>query len=729
MKNSYLLLAAMFGGALLTTAHASELDSDDTSSQEEPIETITVVANRQPRNISQVASSVTIIDQDTIKQNITLSLEDLVRYQPAIEVDNNSTRFGSSGFRIRGIGGNRTLTVIDNIPVADNFSVGSFSDSGRGLAELNLVNNIEVLRGPASTLYGSRALGGVVAIKLLDADDLLGDLNGNNRLNLAYNSDSNRFATTLSGAFATNNTETLISAAYQKSDETEPAYLPANTTTDPQDKDSQALLFRTSYLSDYGQFRLTLNRQIENRDTGVNSLLGSGRLLNTTTLNADDKQEQDRFVIDHSFEELGFIDRGNWRLWHQQTETHQYSYEERLTAPTPVSLWRNFDYQHKSTGLGADFETAFHWGDVKHRLGYGFEFINNRVSDLRNAEQTNLATSETTNVLLGETFPLRDFPKTNVNEYGLYLHDEISLLDGRLVLSPGIRFEHYSLKPGKDELFEQRYPDSNQTALITNYWLPKLGALYSISDQSEWFFQYAKGYRSPPFSDVNVGLYYPQFNVLAISNPELKSEKGQTFETGLRWRGRDTQLEVAVFHNRYKDFIQSRAPLGFDPQSGNLLFQSINRDQVTIEGAGLQLNHYWSNNFATNLNLAWFRGEDKNTKQPVASTTPPAAVLELAYYAESSLWNTRLLGTFSKSQRYIEDNGDELFSAPGYSRWDLLTQWQIADSMDINLALFNLTDKNYWESNSVLGFEPDNPTLPLLAEAGFSAAVSFNYSF
>ncbi|GAA0204385.1 hypothetical protein GCM10009123_09620 [Kangiella japonica] len=93
------------------------------------------------------------------------------------------------------------------------------------------------------------------------------------------------------------------------------------------------------------------------------------------------------------------------------------------------------------------------------------------------------------------------------------------------------------------------------------------------------------------------------------------------------------------------------------------------------------------------------------------------------------MWSTSLLRTFSKSQRYIVDNGEELFSAPGYSRWDLLTQWQIADSMEVNLALFNVTDKNYWESNSVLGFAADNPTLPLLAEAGFSAVVSFNYSF
>ena len=727
MQKSYFLIAALLT-SVLATAHSSEqISSNDT--QADAIETIVIIANRQPRKISQVASSVTVINQETIRQNIALSIEDIVRYQPGIDVDNNSTRFGSNGFRIRGIGGNRTLTVIDNIPVSDNFSVGNFSNSGRGLIELNLVNNVEVLRGPASTLYGSKALGGVVAIKLLDADDLLDYSDINHRLNLAYNSDHKRFATTVGSAFSTQNTKTLIAAAYQQGHEAEPAYMPATSSVDSQDNDNRAILFRSTYLSDYGQFRLTLNSQLENRETDIRAILGVGRLRNTTKLEADDELRQERFVLDHNFEKLGFLDRGSWRLWHQKTQTDQYTYEERLAAPEPISLWRDFNFLHKSTGLAADFESYITLNNIQHRIGYGFELINNKVSDLRNAEQTDIQTSQTTKTLLGETFPLRDFPNSNVNEYGVYLHDEISLFNDELIISPGIRFEHYALKPQADPLFDERYPNARKTELITNYWLPKLGLLYALTDRFQWFAQYAKGYRSPPFSDVNIGLFYPQFNIIAISNPKLKSEKGNTFETGIRWHNKDTQLEVSVFHNRYKDFIQTRAPLGFDPVLGSLVFQSINRDKVVIEGVEIQANHFWTNNFSTNLNLAWISGKDDKTNQHLASITPPSAIIEFMYYSESSYWQTRLLGTFSKAQKEIFDNEEALFSAPGYARWDILTQFFVNDSMDINIGIYNITDKNYWQNSSVLAYTQNEPTIPLLAEAGLSFAISLNYSF
>lgn len=61
-----------------------------------------------------------------MQRDLVLNATDLVRYQVGVEIDDGGSRFGDSGFRIRGIGGNRTAIVIDQVPVADQFSVEHF---------------------------------------------------------------------------------------------------------------------------------------------------------------------------------------------------------------------------------------------------------------------------------------------------------------------------------------------------------------------------------------------------------------------------------------------------------------------------------------------------------------------------------------------------------------------------------------------------------------------------
>ena len=95
-------------------------------------------------------------------------IDEMVRYVPNVEVTQDSNRFGNQGFNIRGLEGNRVSIEIDGIPLSDSFSVGQFASAGRDLVELGVIDHVEILRGPASTLYGSKALAGVVAYYTLD---------------------------------------------------------------------------------------------------------------------------------------------------------------------------------------------------------------------------------------------------------------------------------------------------------------------------------------------------------------------------------------------------------------------------------------------------------------------------------------------------------------------------------------------------------------------------------
>lgn len=725
-------LAGVVAGAVgvlpsLALALPQEVNEAETAQQEQVMETITVVAHRQPRQLSEVAGTVSIISEEDLQRDLVLNAADMVRYQPGVELDDTTSRFGHSGFRIRGIGGNRTAVVIDQIPVADYFAVGTYSNTGRGLLELGLASRVEILRGPASTLYGSKALGGVVAVHLLDAEDVLTSANYGAKLQTGVNSDSNRAKAMAATAFANNNSSLMIAAALQYGQDVQAEGAPSDKR-DRQHRRQQAVLLRAATDSDWGQWRITLDMQRESRDTDIQSVIGSGRLRSTTSLIGDDSRDQYRVVADLDMTPSAWIDRGHWRVYHQRSVIEQDSFEQRMLLPEPLDIQRLFDFSQATTGMGADLETDFHLANSRHRMGYGFELSSSELEDQRDALQTNLTTGDSTNVLLGETFPLRDFPRTRVTELGVYAHDEFKLWRDGPVISPGLRYEHYRLRTRDDALFEARYPNTEITNLTHDAWLPKLGVVWPIADNAEWFAQYARGYRAPPFSDVNIGLYYPQFNVIAIANPDLKAERGYAFETGIRGRSSKSEWSLTAYHNRYSDFIQSRAALGFDPVRQLLVFQSINRDKVVIEGLEATFSQQLSDSWSTSLSAEYSRGEDHQTGRAIADVAPPRAIAEIQYSADT--WDSRLVFTAVRGQRdLVDEGGEDLFSAPGYATLDWLTRWYVNTNANVSVGVFNLTDRQYWRNSRVSGMAEGDPQLAVLAESGLSVGAALYYTF
>ncbi|GAB4175592.1 MAG: TonB-dependent hemoglobin/transferrin/lactoferrin family receptor [Wenzhouxiangellaceae bacterium] len=690
---------------------------------------VTVVATRQPRDLSEVAGTVTVIDRDRIERDVALDLQDLVRYEPGVEVDGGGTRFGFGGFRIRGLGGNRTAMVIDNVPVSERFKVGNFADTGRGLLELGLVGRVEILRGPASTIYGSDALGGVVAVSLVDADDLLYGRDRATRLQIAGASEDDRLRATAMHAARNNDWSGLFAASVQHADQIDVAGRPAEVPVDTLDRDQGAFVFRMARTGDLGRMRLTLDGLREERDSRLRALLGTGRFRNTTALSGDDRRQQWRILFDHHFDRLGFVDRGHWRAWHQVSDTLQQTHESRPLASTPVDLFRRFEFRQESSGIGADLENRFEWLGHEHRLGYGFELNSSRIEQLRFATQTNLMTGEVSTTVLGERFPLRDVPKTDLIEAGLYVYDEIRLWSGGPTLSPGVRFEVYDLNSKADPLFVQALPDTEIVDVHETAWAPRLGLVWPIGPRMELFFQYARGFRSPPFEDVNIGLDIPQFGIRAIPNPDLQAERGHALEGGLRYRSASTVIDLSVYRNRYKDFIETRALVGFDPVDEVLLFQSVNRERVRIEGAELRARQSLGAGFELELMAEWSRGEDRITGRSLPTISPPKAVVALSY-APTADWELRLITTAIRDQRRLTDeDGNPLFSAPGDTLIDLTGRWHITPDLDLSLGLFNLTDQHYFAHANVINRPTNDPTLPLLAEPGFHVRGTLSWQF
>ena len=110
----------------------------------------------------------------------------------------------------------------DGIPVADAFSIGSFSNANRNFVDLDTLKQVEIVRGPSSSLYGSDALGGVVSFITKDPSDYLDD--GKDAyfgFRLGYDGSWNGLFGNATTAFGGEQWSGLVSASHRQGQETE----------------------------------------------------------------------------------------------------------------------------------------------------------------------------------------------------------------------------------------------------------------------------------------------------------------------------------------------------------------------------------------------------------------------------------------------------------------------------------------------------------------------------
>ena len=694
------------------------------------LDPIVVVASKAPRPMSEVAGQVSVIDASHIEVHLLEGLDDLLRYEPGLNTETSGTRFGVSGVNIRGIGGNRVAIEVDGVPVRDGFATGSYSNGGQALIETDLLKRLEVLHGPASSLYGSDALGGVMAFTTWDPDDLLARGRGDHWYSLRTgfrNSDESQFLSA-TAAWAKDSHGLLISATRRDGHETDHNN-PGAGPEDPQNWDSEDYFFRYTFdTPNAHRLRLSVEDfQLDNYTT-VNSILGFSRFRSTTALSGDDTNESQRLLLDYEFS-TDYWDRAVVRAFRTETETQQLTFEERATARTPSRYERYFQYETQLDGLELNLFHSFALGSSDHRIGTGIEFLRTRTEEFRDGFQQFLSDGRITTTILGEAMPVRDFPNSSTDEWGGFIQDEIELGDNWQLI-PALRWDRYDLEPKPDSLYLEDFPDTDIVSVKEDEISPRLGVIRKLDDGWSVYGQYVRGFRAPPHEDANIGLDISVFRFRALPNPDLKSETSDGFELGFRQFTSSRRFSIAVFDTDYDDFIDSRAPIGVDPDSGYLLFQSRNISSAQIRGIDVRLEQDlrvfgegWSN-FNLNTALYWSEGDNQDNGQPLNSVSPPQAVIGLSWYANDERWNSHLTGTFTKRQDEIDHSGGQRFETPGYSLFDFSLGYQFADWLELKAGIRNLTDRHYWRWSDVSRLAPADPMLQLLSQPGRSYSIS-----
>lgn len=716
--------------------------------QAEVEDVITVVGTKTERALSDVAATITIKSAEDIERELTRNIADLVRYEPGITVGGSGSRFGLGGFNIRGIDGNRVLTIVDGVRVADEFSFGPFLSARRDFVDVDSIYQAEIARGPISSLYGSDALGGVVALRTKTASDYLGDEPSYASFKSGYSSADQSLLTAATLAAGNDPFAAMLSLSHRDGEEQETSGGVGGTGATREDADPQAiqttsLVAKFSYApSDQHNFELGIDAYQNETDSQL--LSDYGTLSRGTTVNSrdtEDEKDRTRVSLGYTYTgSLAFADEIEFLGYTQDSETNQLTLENRTPPgpPVPQNRLRDSIFEQEIRGALVTARKDFETDSVTHRLVYGVDYYTTENETLRNGGTVNALTG----AAIPEFFPLptRDFPLTEVDQLAFFIQDEIELMDGRLILSPGVRYDDFEASAKADAIYLSGNPgvpvpadfeDSEVTA--------KLGVVYEFSPGFSMYGNVSEGFRAPPYDDVNVGFTNFIGGYKTISNADLVSETSIGVEVGARFRGSWGSLNVAAFQNDYEDFIESlatapafAATAGIDPTDNLLTFQSVNLNEVEIDGVelsgDLNLDHFSSGLDGATLKfaVAYADGQDTNTNEPLDSIEPLSAVLGVSYDAPSGNWGGDVVWTLAKGKDQSDINSTSGRSeTAGYGTVDVMSYLQVSDSMRVNFGLFNIADKDYVRWVDTAGAGTD--AIDRFSQPGFNARIDLRY--
>lgn len=307
--------------------------------------------------------------------------------------------------------------------------------------------------------------------------------------------------------------------------------------------------------------------------------------------------------------------------------------------------------------------------------------------------------------------------------------------DSAWTLLPGLRWDRYQVDAEVDPLFAQDNPTGAVADTDTRRLTSKLGARLDLDRDNRLYLAWAEGFRAPPFADVNIALSLPVPNYVVLPNPDLKPESSRGLELGFNHDSHYAALRVALFDNRYRNLIESRANLGLDA-NGTLVFQSVNRARARIRGAEgalrLGLGAFgetlapWSLRAAASI----ARGDDTSRNLPLTTVQPDRLVFGIERVEQGAWPELGLTVNAVARVERLNRSATNLFAPPGYVSVDLRARKRLGAHLTVDAAILNLGDIRHWDYAALRGVLRTNVPAPAFYTApGRNVALTVGLSW
>lgn len=644
------------------------------------------------------------LDQAAMERQQVLDIRDATRDMVNVEVprqpkrgtgiSGTTGRDGNTGFEIRGLGGNRVQMLIDGIaqPEADSF-MNSHS-FGRDYVDPLTLSAIEVHKGVSPVSMPAGGIAGVVNMRTLSpADVLKGGKPLGGRALLGWRSESQGLnaGVALAGQPSAQ-WQWLFSVNGDWSDEIETMGKVGGTglkrtQANPEAVKRQSVLAKLVFQPHADQTHV-LTAEHRRQDVHVNNLHD---FANGTTKSHTDDSDSTRSRVsltsDFRVRSAAADALTSYLAWQDSSNRQQLQVDT-----TTANGLRVRDHHYDERMLQAGVQARKQWG--VHALHYGLD-----LSRLDNEFQS-LSTDR------GVTTAVPKGPDTRTTRWGAFVQDSMAL--GSFLLKPGLRYESVEVDADASSI---NMGASGATAVSKRFdaWLPQLGTQWNVVGGLQLYANYARGFRAPTAGELNnfFGNVTPFYGYYILPNPDLKAETSNNFDLGLRQTEGAFQWEAAAFYGRYRNFIERYANAGAMGTSPVIsLQQSRNQAKATIKGVELKANaevgQSWGGTWMLRGGYGYTKGKGEDG-QGLESISPHQ--LKLGLGQKAARWNWELAATYTggKKRKDLPAATAAQFLSPSATVLDLTTQVELRKGLRLNVGLFNLSNKKYWNWADVRG--------------------------
>jgi len=707
-----LINLGIYGAAMPALAADTATPADGKQAQSVPSED-TMVVTAAEQNLQ--APGVSTITAEEIRKNPPArDLSEIIRTMPGVNLTGNSTsgqRGNNRQIDIRGMGPENTLILIDGKPVSSRNSVrlgwrGERDTRGdTAWVPPEMVERIEVLRGPAAARYGDGAAGGVVNIitkrssnewhgtwdTYLNAPEhkeegatkrtnfsLTGPLGDSVSFRLYGNLDK-----TQADAWDINEGhQSLRTGSYANT-------LPAGREG-VEDKDVNGQLRWEFAPQQSLEFEAGYGRQGnlyagDTQNTNSNALVKSNYGKETNRL----------YRQDYSLTWNGGWDSGvTASSWAQYEKTRNSRTNEGLAGGTEGifsdALKSDIDLSditlHSEVNLPLDV-----W--VNQTLTLGTEWTQQRMKD-RASNTQSLAEG---GPIPGVSSTHRD-PYASAEIFSLFTENNMELTDSTM-LTPGLRFDHHTVSG--------------------NNWSPALNLSQGLTEDITLKMGIARAYKAPSLYQTNPnyvlysrgqGCYASAGACYMMGNDSLKAETSVNKEIGLEYRHESWLAGVTWFRNDYRDKIEAGySPIGrtTNGRTATDIYQWENVPKAVVEGLEGTLNVPVTDTVQWSNNLTWMLESKNKTTGDRLSIIPEFTLNStLSWQVRKDLSLQSTLTWYGRQKPKMYNYKGLPVSSPDdnevspYSIVGMSGTWDATKNVSFTAGIDNLFDKRQWRAGN-----------------------------